>query len=137
MILHNINSFLDDIFNKIQDKQIDVLDLYLDHLGYQSSSNEDYDLLKPQFLEIADEKSEAIVGNRRVGIFKLKIPIIYQGRIIPAIELIAPKENQICPSGWEHVEFVINEEFNKFNKKYSNLSWDTSKTNQPDFPMIT
>lgn len=136
MILDNISSFLDTIFQKINEKGIDVSDYELDHIGYQASSNEDYDKTKPQFLEIGELVSEEIVGGRRVGIVKLNTPITYQNRIIPAVEFAAPKDGQNCPSAWEHVELVIKESFDDFIKRYPNLDWDTSAVNQPMFPMV-
>ena len=136
MVLDNYNKFLDKLFTDIQIKQINVSNFELDHIGYQCSSNEDYDNLKPEFEKIAKLVSENIVGGRRVGIFQLNSPINYKERSIPAIEIIAPKEGQICPSALEHAEFVINEDFESFVGKYSNLDWDKSKVSQPTFPMV-
>ncbi|OHD82117.1 MAG: hypothetical protein A2355_07935, partial [Spirochaetes bacterium RIFOXYB1_FULL_32_8] len=130
------SKFLDKLFTDIQIKQINVSNFELDHIGYQCSSNEDYDNLKPEFEKIAKLVSENIVGGRRVGIFQLNSPINYKERSIPAIEIIAPKEGQICPSALEHAEFVINEDFESFVGKYSNLDWDKSKVSQPTFPMV-
>lgn len=137
MILTNYESFLDKFFSKIQEFGIDVSNLELDHIAYQSSSDADYDKLKPEFDQIGKQMSENIVGGRRVGIYKLNTPIQYKERSIPAIEIIAPKTGQVCASALEHAEFVIKEDFESFMKKYPNLPWDTSKVNQPTFPMIT
>lgn len=137
MITDNYTSFLDTIFSRLDDLGVDVSTLYLDHFGYQASSNEDYDVLKKEFLTIGTELSEEIVGGRRVGIFKLHTPLEYHGRTIPAGELIAPKEGQICPSALEHVALVIDTDFASFLSRYPNLEFDTSKMNQPTFPMIT
>ena len=56
--------------------------------------------------------------------------------MINAIELIEPKKGQICLSSLEHVEFVINEQFDTFVARYPTLQWDTSAVNQPMFPMV-
>lgn len=136
MILDAYNSFIEGILAGIQTSGIDVTDLVMDHIGYQASSNEDYDLSKKEFDAIGDLVSEKIVGGRRVGIYKLKTPLRYKQYVNEAIELVAPKEGQICPSGLEHVEFVLNEDFDSFMKKYPNVPWDTSAVNQPMFPMI-
>lgn len=137
MILDNYKLFLDNFFEKLQEFKIDVTKYQLDHLGYQASSNSDYDRLKPQFRKIGKEMPEQMVGGRRVGIFKLNQPLQYKNYSIPAVELVAPKTNQVCPSALEHAEFVINEDFESLTKKYPALNWNKTKINQPKFPMVT
>ena len=136
MILDNYQSFIETLLQKVNEFGIAVSDLNMDHIGYQASSNEDYDLSKKEFDMIGDLVSEKIVGGRRVGIYKLKTPLRYEQYVNEAIELVAPKEGQICPSGLEHVEFVLKEDFDSFMAKYPNVSWDTTAVNQPMFPMI-
>ena len=137
MILDDYKSFLDKLLLDVSDKGIDVSAYNLDHFGYQCSSDEDYDKLKPEIEKIAKLASENIVGGRRVGIFKLDSPLGYKNWKIQAVELVAPKEGQTCPSALEHAEFVIDSDFDSFIKKYPNLYFDTSKINQPLFPMVT
>lgn len=137
MILDNYKDFLDKLLSDIQDKGIDVVNLNLDHFGYQCSSNDDYDKLKPEVEKIAKLVSENIVGGRRVGIFQFNMPLEYGKRKIEAFEIVAPKEGQVCPSALEHAEFVIDTDFDTFVNKYPSLAWDTSKINQPTFPMVT
>lgn len=136
MILENYNPFIEGILKRIEELGIDVTNLNMDHIGYQASSNEDYDNLRTEFDKIGEYISEKIVGGRRVGIYKLKESLQYKQYTPTAIELVAPKEGQTCFSGLDHVEFVIKEDFDSFMKKYPNLPWDTSKVNQPMFPMI-
>lgn len=136
MILDNYREFLDKLFSDISAKGIDVSGYYLDHFGYQCSSNEDYDKLKPEVTETSEMVSENVVGGRRVGIFKFKTPLQFNGKEIPAFELVAPKDGQVCPSALEHAEFVIDTDFDTFVKKYPNLDWDLTAINQPTFPMV-
>jgi len=137
MILDNYKEFLDKLLKDIEEKGVDVSKYNLDHFGYQCSSNEDYDKLKPELEKNGKLIDEATVGGRRVGIFKLNSPLAYKDWKIEAVELVAPKEGQVCPSALEHAEFVIDTDFDSFVKKYPNLNWDTSKVNQPTFPMAT
>ena len=136
MCIDNYQQFLEQIIKAIMECGINVSNLEMDHIGYQASSNEDYDDLIPQFGEIGEMVSETVVGRRRVGIFKLIPQLKFKGYIISAIELIAPKDGQVCPSALEHVEFVINEEIGTFMQKYPAVNWDASAINQKDFPMI-
>lgn len=135
MILDNYENFIKRILDKLDELGIDVSNLNMDHIGYQASSNEDYDKLVAEFDAIGERASEAIVGGRRVGIYKLNKPLRFRQYVNTAIELIAPKAGQVCPSALEHVEFVI-DNFKNFMKKYPGISWDTSAISQPDFPMI-
>lgn len=136
MILDNYKYFLDKLLQDIEVKGMDVSKYDLDHFGYQCSSNEDYNKLKPELENIAQLISENIVGGRRVGIFKLNEPVEYKNWKIQAVELVAPKEGQECPSALEHAEFVIDTDFDSFVKKYPNLNWDLTAINQPTFPMV-
>ncbi len=135
-ILNNCEQFLDELIQKINELGIDVFGYELDHLGYQASSNEDYDRLKPEFMEIGEIVAEKIVGDRQVGVFKLERKLKYRNYYISAIELVAPKAGEVCPSALEHAEFVIPEDFETFMKKYPALAWDTSAANQDVFPMV-
>jgi len=137
MIIDNYKEFLDTLLNNINKYKIDVSDFDLDHIGYQCSSDNDYDNLKNEVDEFATLVSENIVGGRRVGIFKLSTPLKYKNWNIEAFEIIAPKKSHICPSALEHAEFVIDSDFEIFVKKYPNIPFDTSKINQPIFPMVT
>jgi len=136
MVIDNYQNFLEQIIKAITGYGINVSNLEMDHIGYQASSNEDYNNLVPQFTEIGEMVSEEIVRGRRVGIFKLNPQLKFEGYAISAIELIAPKDGQNCPSALEHVEFVIDEEFETFMQKYPVVDWDTSSINQKRFPMI-
>jgi predicted metalloenzyme YecM len=136
MIIDDYKNFLDKLLQDVEAKGIYVSKYNLDHFGYQCSSNEDYDKLKPEVEKIAILVSENIVGGRRVGIFKFNAPLEYKSWKIQAVELVAPKEGQKCPSALEHAEFVIDTDFDSFVKKYSNLDWNLTAINQPTFPMI-
>lgn len=135
MILGDYENFIKRILGKLDELGIDVSGLNMDHVGYQASSDDDYDKLKIEFDAIGERVSEAVVGGRRVGIYKLNKALCFRQYVNTAIELIAPKEGQVCPSALEHVEFVI-DSFENFMKKYPDIQWDTSAISQPDFPMI-
>ena len=136
MTLDDCNLFIEKILKEISNLGIDASQLQMDHVGYQTSSDHEYDGLKEEFKKFGEMVSEKIVGGRRVGIYKFFKPLKFKQYVISAIELIAPKKGQVYPSGLEHAEFVLGESFELFMKKYPNLPWDISAINQPDFPMI-
>ncbi len=136
MILDTLGSFISETLNYIHTFGIEVGNLEMDHIGYQASSDEDYENLKVEFNEFAKLLSEEIIGGRRVGIYQLNKPFTYKNYTIAAIELIAPKQEQKVPSGLEHVEFVLKESFESFMKRYQSIPWDVGAINQSKFPLI-
>ncbi len=136
MFEKSLSPFLDTIFSKLAEVNIDISQYELDHIGYQASSSTDYDKLLPKFEETGSLLHEAIVGGRRVSIIKLDSPLVYKDYRIPAIELVEPKPDQVCPSALEHAEFVLNESFDQFINKYPDVGLDTRAIDQKDFPMI-
>ncbi|MFA6518799.1 MAG: VOC family protein [Candidatus Shapirobacteria bacterium] len=70
MIFDNYQLFLDDLIEKVEGLGIDVAKYQLDHLGYQASSDEDYEKLKLGFEKIGKMVFEKPIGGRRVAISK-------------------------------------------------------------------
>lgn len=130
-----ITPFLDKIFAALQKDRIDVTDYELDHLCYRVASIERYETCKQLLLQKGILLTESIIGNRPIATFKLSTPIIYQGRTISCLELPSPKAGSFYPEGFEHVEFVIDEDFEKFMTRYYHLSFKTkaiTKAVNPD-----
>ena len=131
--MDNYTPFLDSFFTQIEKTGIDISHLKLDHIAYQASSAEDYDTLKSKFLELGDEASEEIIGDRRVAVFKLRTPLLYKDYSISALELIEPREGQQFESAYQHAEFVLNQSFEQYIEEYPHINWDTSSMNREDF----
>jgi predicted metalloenzyme YecM len=121
-----VNQFLDSLFEQISNVGLDVSGLLLDHVAYQASSSKDYDQVKDNFSNLGKIVSEEVIGGRRVSVFELKKPLSYKNYQIPVLELIEPKESQICESALQHAEFVYENPFEELIKKYPNVDWDTS-----------
>lgn len=129
----NFTAFLDSFFAQIQKSDLDISGLALDHLAYQASSAADYERLLPEFASLGEQVSEEIIGDRRVAVFKLTNPIMYQGYSIPALELIEPKQGQQCDSTLQHAEFVVHEPFENYLARYPQIAWDTSSMHRDEF----
>lgn len=126
-------NFLDEFFKQIDLVGLDVIGLPLDHVAYQARTSDEYDQLKLDFRKISEGVHEAIIGNRRVGVFKLYQPFIYKNYTIEGLELLEPKQGQVCESGFQHAEFIANKPFEKYMEQYPNLNWDTSSMNRSEF----
>lgn len=114
MITDNLNKFIDKTLVQLQKLNVDVTNLELDHFGYQTSSKNDYESKKIESQQIGNIASENIVNGRRVGIISLVNPHLYRNFKILGIEIIEPKEEQICLSSLDHLEFVLKETFESF-----------------------
>ena len=129
----NYTLFLDSFFEQINNVGLDISGLPLDHIAYQASSKEDYEQHLPQFSKLGELVSEEIIGGRRVAVVKLDDPLVYKDYRIPALELIEPKEGQVCDSDFQHAEFVVNQTFEKYIEQYPNINWDTSSMGRDEF----
>lgn len=136
MFYSNYSEFLDKVFLGLDELKVDVSDLRLDHLAYQVATNEEYDRLRPELLEEAELIKEPLVDGRRVGVFKFRQQLKYKDREIETIELIAPTEGKSPESGLEHAEFLLNESFEDFIKRYPEIGLDDSNANREQFPML-
>lgn len=136
MDLTNSNVFFKFIFSEIRKSGIDISNLPIDHVGISVSSIDKYDKTKKELLGQGKFYGEHIVSGRRIGVFRLTIPLKYKNYKIDALEIIEPKEGENIKDKFEHIEFTINESFEKFADKYPNLTWDKSNINRPDFPRL-
>jgi predicted metalloenzyme YecM len=131
--MNDYATFLDSFFDELTKAGIAIFNLELDHIAYQASTSEDYDQLKPTFLALGEEASEEMIGNRRVSVFRLHNPIEYKIYTIEAIELIEPREGQVCESMWQHAELVLKDSFESYMEMYPHIKWDTTSLSRPDF----
>jgi predicted metalloenzyme YecM len=125
--------FLNSFFAQINNVGLDISGLPLDHIAYQASTSEDYELNLPAFSKLGELVSEEIIGGRRVAVVKLDEPLVYKDYSIPALELIEPKEGQKCESAFQHAEFVVGQPFEKYIEQYPTIDWDTSSMGRDAF----
>lgn len=118
---NNLNSFLNSIFTNLKSDNIDVSNYELDHICYRVSTNEKYELLKEELSNKWELLLETLISWRNIATFKLNEPLIYKNREISIIEIPAPKIWSDYDDWFEHVEFVIDDTFDDFKKKYSNI----------------
>lgn len=137
MITDNLQTFIDTKLKQLNDLKLDVTSLELDHFGYQTSSKEDYDTKTLEVSEIAERKSENIVGGRRVGIYRLNQPYKYNGFVISGFELVEPREGQVTDSSLDHLEFVLPVSFDDYVASNPQVDWDTTAMSRPEFAKLT
>ncbi|MFT7615249.1 MAG: putative metalloenzyme YecM [Candidatus Woesearchaeota archaeon] len=134
-LLGNVHSFLDTVFLKLVDEKIDISTYELDHVCYRVERQSQYQQLKNELGKLGELLSEEQIGGRPISTFKLTKPIIYKDREIWCVELPSPKEEKFYATGFEHVEFVIDTDFEMFMKAHPNQQFSTraiSKEINPD-----
>ena len=119
-----IHLFLDQIFEALDQSQIDVSNMELDHICYRVENQVQYEDIKKQLLQEADLLSETLINSRPICSFKLNTAILYKKRTIWVVELPSPKTGSPYKKGFEHVEFVCDESLEYFIEKHSHLSFD-------------
>ena len=130
-----IEDFLKRIIEEIEGVGIDIEGLKIDHIAYSCKSSEEYEHLLPQFVKTGKLIREAIIGDRRVAIIKLDLPIKCNNYNIDVTELIEPIKGEESLSGWEHVEFLV-DSYDSFLKQYPKLNWNLAHKNRENFSRI-
>jgi predicted metalloenzyme YecM len=123
--LKNINIFLEKTFNFLKDDNIDVSNYELDHICYRVETITRYNELKLFLSNFGSLLTETEIGGRLISTFKLTSPILFENRKIYCLELPSPKFGSRYKEGFEHIEFVISESFEKFMNKYSRINFNT------------
>jgi len=134
-LFSKIDKFFEQIVEEIGNVGIDIKGLVMDHIAYSTCTTKEYESTLPRFKEKGDLLREAIIGKRRVAVIKLTTPIKYKTYMVDVVELIEPKEGQEALSGWEHVEFLV-ENYDSMLKRYPDLDWDTKDTTRDNFSRL-
>lgn len=135
-ILKNPQPFLDNLFQDLKELNIDVENFELDHICYRVETQEKYNELKNLMLEISSLLSETLISERPISTFKLFKPISYLDRDIWLIEIPAPKAGSFYIEGFEHAEFVIDQQLESFMTLYPNIEFNTKSITKPLNPEI-
>lgn len=135
-LLNKYEEFLNTFFENFNQLGIDVSTFEMDHIAYYAASAEEYDQIKEYFKRFGEFHSEAIVGERRVGVVKLDEKLTYKQYQISAIEVVEPIPGEKVEGKWDHPEFVIDCSFEELIKKYPNIDWDTKAIDRDIYAKI-
>ncbi|KAJ3269806.1 hypothetical protein HDV01_000903 [Terramyces sp. JEL0728] len=126
-ILNRVPDFVDLIITRLNEFNISVDGLFMDHVCYRVETEQEYLDIYVLLKQLGKVLVEDIVGGRPIATFKLDEPIQIPkyGRSVDVIELPMPKENSFYATGWEHAEFVTETPLGEFAKLH-NVNWDYS-----------
>ena len=130
-LLPQPDTFLKEILKHLAAKQLNINDLFIDHICYRLSSNARYDELKTHLTKLNELLVESKINGRNISVFKLKEPIKFGHWEIPLLELPAPKSGSHYSEGWEHIEVVTNEPLESFMQKHPDLDFDLKGFTKP------
>lgn len=123
--------FLERLLAELDQLGAEVNDLHLDHLCYRVGTTERYALLRDALCADGELLAETMIGGRPIATFRLHEPIIHDQRAIHLVELPAPKPGSPYAEGWEHAEFVVDEDLLSFTQRYPQVNWDLSDLDKP------
>ena len=131
-MLNGLEPFLTRLFHLLDEAGVDVSSFEMDHVCYRVASPERYDSLRHAWSRYVRNFTfhESLVNGRPIAVFVLEFPPTVCGRVIHAVELPAPKKGSAYDEGWEHAEFVIEESFDDFRARHSELVFDTKSVDK-------
>ncbi|MBC7540465.1 MAG: VOC family protein [Bacteriovorax sp.] len=123
-VIGDYNFFLEDLFSKISEIELNVEKYELDHICYRVQSINEYKSKKEELSHFGELLIESMVNGRLISTFKLIEPIAFKNRKIFLIELPSPKSMHSYANGLEHVEFVTKEPLQKIVDRYPQYSFE-------------
>lgn len=119
-------TFLDQIFSSLDKINLKTKNWPIDHLCFRTKTWQEYISYKKSFEGFSKLLIESEINGRPISTFKLPEFLFYKDRYIDLIELPAPKEGKIYPTGFEHAEFVADIELSSIQTLHPNLTFDSS-----------
>lgn len=135
-LLGDPSPFLAKLFAQLDKDGIDVSNYVLDHICYRVGSNVRYEEIKEELMKSCELLKEAILRERRISVFRLSEPIVFEGREIWCLELPSPRKDLAFKEGFEHVEFVIDVNFEEFMSKYDSIKFNLVSMHRETNPDI-
>ncbi len=124
-------TFLEQLFAALDQLGVEVSGMPLDHLCYRVATQERYVQLRNALRADGELLAETTIGGRPIATFRLQVPIVHGHRAIHLVELPAPKPGSPYPEGWEHAEFVVEEDLLVFTQRHPQVSWDLTDLDKP------
>lgn len=123
--------FLDRLLHALEAAGIDVSKLGPDHVCYRVATAQRYAELKAWLHTQGTLLSEKDVNGRPIAAFRLHTPWMHGDRRIEVLELPSPKPDSPYAEGFEHVEFVVDEDLRAFAQRHPQVDWDLSDLGKP------
>lgn len=114
--------FFSDLLHRLKKACIDITTMPMTHLLYRVRTIPEYERLRDQLKAHCSEFVETQFNGRAVSILILKDPLILEdGFTVSMIELPAPREVHMYPSGLESIGLFVGKLLPEFKKHYKNV----------------
>jgi uncharacterized protein len=126
-IIGNYHDFLEQALAELAEAGFSDAEFsQLDHLCYRTVSEQNYREKKQRLESVGALLNEVLISGRHIATYRLNEPIIHSPWRIDSIELPAPKEGSPHPEGLEHIELVLYDDFDTFQKRHSGRTFVTT-----------
>lgn len=117
--------FLNHLFSQIQQNGVQLKPHWsIDHLCFRVQSQDSYEQHKTAFCQFGRLLIESEVNGRMIATYKLNEPVMHGNYRIDVVELPAPKAGKKTIEGFEHIEVVVDESFEKLMAQYAYMAID-------------
>jgi predicted metalloenzyme YecM len=123
--------FLQHLFAALHADGLEVEDMELDHLCYRVATAERYATCKELIAQQGTLLAESLIAGRPIATYRLHQGFRFRERIIDVVELPSPKPGSTYPEGYEHAEFVVDEDLLVFTQRYPKLAWELDDLYKP------
>jgi len=124
-------AFLEGLFAALLRDGIDAARFELDHVCYRVATAERYAAMKHALGSEGILLGEHLIGGRPIATYRLDKPYQFRNRTITVLELPSPKPGSAYLEGFEHAEFVVDEDPRSFASHYPSLAWDFTGSDKP------
>ena len=118
-VIGDYSTFLKEVVKRVENAGFDMADFsQCDHMGYRTTSLDQYEDKKRQLSGCAKPIGENVVNDRPIMSLRLNQPVFSGNWRIDTLELIAPRPGHPKPEGLDHIEFVLFDGIETFLEKY-------------------
>jgi predicted metalloenzyme YecM len=135
-IIGDYQAFVSDLTQRCAASSIPIENLRMSHLLYRVSSLEEYGQTLEALMGLCDEFVETKFNGRPIAILILKKPLVIDALSFSTLELPAPREGKVYPSGLESMGVVVGSRLPAFAKEYERILTgikDQGNLSQPAF----
>lgn len=123
--------FLEHLFTALHANGLKVEDMELDHLCYRVATVVRYSTCMDLFAQHGTLLAESLIAGRPIATYRLHQGFRFRERIIDMVELPSPKPGSTYHEGYEHSEFVVEEDLLVFTQRYPKLAWELDDLYKP------
>lgn len=102
----------------------------IDHVCFRTDSLDHYEQTKSDFNKQATLLIESPIGGRPIATYELHRPLWCSHGLVSLVEVPAPKQGRAVDRGYEHLEVVIDCDFQEFMQAHPTLKFDDRAINK-------